>query len=72
MTWGRETPTRSGWYWYREHGVNLDFPMSAYVFGTVSCMYVTLLALHSDTKFQEMKPLSDYHGEWCGPLKVPE
>ena len=72
MIWAQEKPTRAGWYWYRESGVNLDMVMSAFVFGTPSCLCVSVLAVHSEHTYQGMTHVSDYHGEWFGPLTVPE
>jgi hypothetical protein len=71
VSWSKDNPSRSGWYWYREVGVNLDLVMSAFVFGTPACMYVSVFAVQSEAKYQLMRHVSDYQGEWCGHT-VPE
>jgi hypothetical protein len=43
LSWTRNKPTRPGWYWYRERGVNLDFPMTAWVFEQPPFVHVALL-----------------------------
>ncbi len=48
MTWTRDTPTRPSWYWYRERGMNLDFPMSAWVFNHPPFIYKFHRVLSND------------------------
>ena len=68
MNWSTEKPTRPGWYWFREPGLNLDKAMPAWVYQTGHIFYVKLCGVHEE--FEE-KRLNDLKGEWAGPISPP-
>ena len=68
MTWTLQKPTMSGWYWFREPGLNLDKPMPAWVYQSGQTFYVKLCGAHED--FKERR-VSDLEGEWAGPITPP-
>lgn len=61
MEWTTETPTESGWYWWRDEGVEPD------------CVWVSA---GPNAKVWTIQQGSDYlgtqGGEWYGPLAPPD
>lgn len=49
LSWTFETPIRLRWYWYRERGINSDFPMPAWVVSEPPFVYVSLFAVRERT-----------------------
>ena len=69
MTWTKEKPTKSGWFWYKHPDLNMGKPMPAWVFDSHRLMYVRLMAVHSDPVDKNVK---ECEGEWYGPIEVPD
>jgi hypothetical protein len=77
MTWTLHKPTKPGWYWFREPGLNLDKPMPAWVYEVLhnrvgeqgKIVYVQLMAQHEEQPVT--KRVSDCQGEWAGPITPP-
>jgi hypothetical protein len=72
LDWIFDKPSRPGWYWYRERGMNLDFPMPAWVFDQPPFLYVSLFAVHERERYRHVKQVKHYSGEWWGPFEVPK
>ncbi len=53
MTWTLQKPTKPGWYWYREPGLNLDKPMPAWVYQSGQVLYVKLCGAHEGLEREE-------------------
>jgi hypothetical protein len=68
MSWTIEQPTKPGWYWFREPGLNLDKPMPAWVYQTGDIVYVKLCGAYEDCA---EKRLDELKGEWAGPISPP-
>jgi hypothetical protein len=72
MNWTTATLTVSGWYWYRELGKNMDFPMAAWLFDTSGILYASRVRPHGILQFREPHRIEKCEGMWWGPMKVPE
>ena len=70
MPWTKDKPSRSGWYWYREPGLNMNRPMPAWVYDLGRDFYASLMAVHSEPVVKNVK---DCKGEWeaAGSMEVP-
>jgi hypothetical protein len=78
VKWTPKKPPASGWYWYREPGLNMDKPLPAWVYevqhhrdgldGRIA--YAHLMAQHEQRPVT--KRVSDCTGEWAGPMTEPE
>jgi hypothetical protein len=69
MIWTSETPTKPGWYWFR-FGL-IDEPVMFFIFVRAGMLGGELWVRHALPLISE-KPVSDYDGQWAGPLKPPE
>jgi hypothetical protein len=65
------TPRTSGWYWYREHGLNLNRLMPAWVFDSSGILYAELCPVHELATFCRTRRVTDCQGDWLGPMEVP-
>lgn len=65
-------PQKSGWYWYREDGLNLNRPMPAWVFGSEVCLYTELCAVHEPATFCRTRKVRDCPGDWLGVVEGPK
>lgn len=69
MDWTKDTPTKTGFYWYRDSASQTasDEPYITIV-EVVICeeSFVAELGRESD------KDLDTYKGEWIGPLDLPQ
>jgi hypothetical protein len=69
MDWTKDTPTKTGFYWYREpvSQPSSDEP-SITIVEVVICeeSFVAELGTEGD------KDLGTYKGEWIGPLDLPQ
>ncbi len=72
LAWTFDKPTRPGWYWYKERGVNLDYPMPAWVFDQPPFVCVLLFAVQERDKYRQVKQVKEYAGEWWGPFGAPK
>ncbi len=72
LSWTFETPIRPGWYWYRERGMNLDFPMPAWVVSDPPFVYVSLFAVREKDPHRQAKQVKECPGEWWGPFDGPK
>ncbi len=68
MTWTSSKPTTPGWYWWREPEHNDNTPEICHVYkdeqtGELRVFWTT------DCTFADL--LTEYDGEWCGPLELP-
>lgn len=68
MSWTLEKPSKSGWYWFREPGLNLDKPMPAWVYQSGESFCVKLCGAYEDCN---EKRLDELKGEWAGPISPP-
>ncbi|MCS6297217.1 MAG: hypothetical protein H8K09_13355 [Nitrospira sp.] len=65
------SPTISGWYWYREDGLNLDRPMPVWVFEHSGRIYADLCTVHEPATFRCTRMVTDCPGDWLGKLEPP-
>ena len=72
MTWTKDKPTRSGWYFYRQPGKNLGKPLSAWVYTQARTVHVSMHAPHDIPQSCPTAQAEDLTGEWWGPLEIPE
>lgn len=47
MLWTSTKPTKTGWYFYREPGKNMDKPVSVWVITTGKQLYVSMFVPQS-------------------------
>lgn len=60
MNWTKQTPTQTGWYWWRQDSSK---PAAVvYLAGKLECLQV--FSFHSH-------PAVSMGGEWAGPLRPP-
>jgi hypothetical protein len=63
MTWRREKPTSSGWYWYREpEAYGHDWT-------TMKCLIWDVGS--GELRTDNYGSLKLFPGEWAGPLQPP-
>lgn len=72
MTWTTDRPTVSGWYWYKEAGLNYDKPMPTWVFDTGGLFYASRMAPHELANIATTQRLTSCPGKWWGPVEVPD
>ena len=65
---------KTGWYWYREPGVNMQKPFPAWVYHNRAgaqgkIVYAQLIAQHEPHPIG--KRLDECKGEWAGPIHSP-
>ena len=58
-----DSPTKAGWYWWRDVGVGEDLWQCCRVVSSKGCMYVSFVDA-------ERYPISEIGGEWI-PIKEP-
>ena len=67
--WTSEQPIKPGWYWFRFGPI--DEPVMCCIFVRVGMQGGELWVRHALPLIAE-KPVSDYDGQWAGPLTPPE
>lgn len=68
-TWTTEKPTEPGWYWFRFGPI--DKPVMFWISVRAGIQGGELWVRHALPLISE-KPVSDYDGQWAGPLEPPE
>ena len=69
LNWTTEPPTKLGWYWFRFGPI--DEPVMFCIFVRAGMQGGELWVRHALPLISE-KPVSDYDGQWAGPLTPPE
>ena len=64
MMWSKEEPTVEGYYWHRTSKWTRILEVTRFL--------GMLRVEECGADGTEFEPLSDYHGEWYGPLEVPK
>jgi hypothetical protein len=68
MGWTPDKPTRLGWYYYQEEGINGDTPMIAWVFASDTGRFALRFASDEPQSFRDPHPLEECPGWWSGPI----
>lgn len=66
MTWSTDKPTKPGFYWYRTHDCETE------IMKVTGNRNDRLWAQSTDDGFDGALPVKHLHGEWFGPLEIPE
>jgi hypothetical protein len=69
LGWTQDKPTKSGWFWYREPGLNMDQPMPVWVYEVKESVYAQLIAPRQHAFV--IRNVEECRGQWSGPMDVP-
>jgi len=69
LEWTTEKPTQPGFYWFRFYPIHE--PAMVFVFVRAGIHGRELWLRHALPLIAE-SPVSDYNGQWAGPLEPPE
>jgi hypothetical protein len=67
MKWATKAPTMSGWYWYRDKRGE-----TPYILQLGKLPYSRDLGIWIASDGSIVDDVIPGHGEWWGPIKVPE
>jgi hypothetical protein len=68
MNWTRDRPTKTGWYWWRDPEYRENLPEVCKVYRD---RFEAILRITWNDSSGADYPVTDYDGEWAGPLEPP-